>query len=365
MKTKVKQILRTTLSIVLIVSILLPYGAYAASDAVKEYEPPKWMQSPVSAPAVEKNIQAEQVENEETRTVEELAELGYVKLDSNGLVVSVLTSEESGLDMEDAMELLAEGRKTMATYTAADRRDPSMVQLGISEEQIVQASKLHGSQSVFQGEIGALLRMRAAESMGEEHFQSLLTLICGGYTLGQAQAAVYAAEVMGYTLEELCTAKASEIELYQQSLPEEEEQEDPAIKRAAIKMGVPYMLVQAYLASHPISVETLLSEFQNRSDTEQNLYYESEGVSNTEGTNTVGDSSISYTPEQVLDNPFGYTEDGTNAINVGSGNHIYRECYSNLNHTSAAHTTPPVTGVLPLCTRLRRVRRNNPPWRSL
>ena len=141
--------------------------------------------------------------------------------------------------MEDAMELLAEGRKTMATYTAADRRDPSMVQLGISEEQIVQASKLHGSQSVFPGEIGALLRMRAAESMGEEHFQSLLTLICGGYTLGQAQAAVYAAEVMGYTLEELCTAKASEIELYQQSLPEEEEQEDPAIKRAAIKMGVP------------------------------------------------------------------------------------------------------------------------------
>ena len=42
-----------------------------------------------------------------------------------------------------------------------------------------------------------------------------------------------------------------------------------------------------------------------------------------------------------------------------------RKCYSNLNHTSAAHTTPPVTGVLPLCTRLRRVRRNNPPWRSL
>lgn len=41
------------------------------------------------------------------------------------------------------------------------------------------------------------------------------------------------------------------------------------------------------------------------------------------------------------------------------------KCYSNLNHTSAACTTPPATGVLPLCTRLRRVRRNNPPWRSL
>lgn len=41
------------------------------------------------------------------------------------------------------------------------------------------------------------------------------------------------------------------------------------------------------------------------------------------------------------------------------------ECYSNLNHTSAAYTTPPATGVLPLCTRLRRVRRNNPPWRNL
>ena len=47
------------------------------------------------------------------------------------------------------------------------------------------------------------------------------------------------------------------------------------------------------------------------------------------------------------------------------GNTIYCECYSNLNHTSAACTTPPATGVLPLCTRLRRVRRNNPPWRSL
>lgn len=44
---------------------------------------------------------------------------------------------------------------------------------------------------------------------------------------------------------------------------------------------------------------------------------------------------------------------------------ILRQCYSNLNHTSAAYTTPPATGVLPLCTRLRRVRRNNPPWRSL
>lgn len=43
----------------------------------------------------------------------------------------------------------------------------------------------------------------------------------------------------------------------------------------------------------------------------------------------------------------------------------YGKCYSNLNHTSAAYTTPPATGVLPLCTRLRRVRRNNPPWRSL
>ena len=41
------------------------------------------------------------------------------------------------------------------------------------------------------------------------------------------------------------------------------------------------------------------------------------------------------------------------------------QCYSNLNHTLAAYTTPPATGVLPLCTRLRRVRRNNPPWRSL
>lgn len=43
----------------------------------------------------------------------------------------------------------------------------------------------------------------------------------------------------------------------------------------------------------------------------------------------------------------------------------FGKCYSNLNHTSAACTTPPATGVLPLCTRLRRVRRNNPPWRSL
>ena len=44
---------------------------------------------------------------------------------------------------------------------------------------------------------------------------------------------------------------------------------------------------------------------------------------------------------------------------------VLLQCYSNLNHTSAAYTTPPATGVLPLCTRLRRVRRNNPPWRSL
>lgn len=53
------------------------------------------------------------------------------------------------------------------------------------------------------------------------------------------------------------------------------------------------------------------------------------------------------------------------SVNVVNRLMFNSECYSNLNHTSAAHTTPPVTGVLPLCTRLRRVRRNNPPWRSL
>ena len=59
------------------------------------------------------------------------------------------------------------------------------------------------------------------------------------------------------------------------------------------------------------------------------------------------------------DSYFSFAQDFLN------GTISYRQCYSNLNHTSAAHTTPPVTGVLPLCTRLRRVRRNNPPWRSL
>lgn len=41
------------------------------------------------------------------------------------------------------------------------------------------------------------------------------------------------------------------------------------------------------------------------------------------------------------------------------------ECYTYLNHTSAAYKLPPAKGTYHLCTRLRRVCRNNPPWRSL
>lgn len=76
-----------------------------------------------------------------------------------------------------------------------------------------------------------------------------------------------------------------------------------------------------------------------------------------------------YVVKKVFENIFGvdYVNSHKNLAVIYSADYpiIFRECYSNLNHTSAAHTTPPVTGVLPLCTRLRRVRRNNPPWRSL
>ena len=44
---------------------------------------------------------------------------------------------------------------------------------------------------------------------------------------------------------------------------------------------------------------------------------------------------------------------------------IHRQCYTYLNHTSAAYKLPPAKGTYHLCTRLRRVCRNNPPWRSL
>ena len=43
----------------------------------------------------------------------------------------------------------------------------------------------------------------------------------------------------------------------------------------------------------------------------------------------------------------------------------FKECYTYLNHTSAAYKLPPAKGTYHLCTRLRRVCRNNPPWRSL
>ena len=44
---------------------------------------------------------------------------------------------------------------------------------------------------------------------------------------------------------------------------------------------------------------------------------------------------------------------------------INSQCYTYLNHTSAAYKLPPAKGTYHLCTRLRRVCRNNPPWRSL
>lgn len=81
---------------------------------------------------------------------------------------------------------------------------------------------------------------------------------------------------------------------------------------------------------------------------------------------------LSLMPMSVFADPAEVIQIDVGGANVDNENYliddsriILRKCYSNLNHTSAAYTTPPATGVLPLCTRLRRVRRNNPPWRSL
>lgn len=77
--------------------------------------------------------------------------------------------------------------------------------------------------------------------------------------------------------------------------------------------------------------------------------------------------SLGYAAMRLYNN-YPFIIDGTSKLYIknNSNTGLYvRQCYSNLNHTLAAYTTPPATGVLPLCTRLRRVRRNNPPWRSL
>lgn len=340
MKKRIHRFIRALTASTLVVAMLLPNVAYAAEEAADYLSNVEHSSLPVAEPI--QDFAKEETDTgpqEEQRSLEELVQAGFVRLDQDGNVAMVKVSEESGLSTDEAMQLLSSTAQAASLESATDTKSSSdaiLEELNISEADVETAAELHGSVNVFYGEINKLIRLQERENI-TERFSDLLTLLCNGYTLGQAQAALSAAQVMSLGLDELCAAKRDEL---QQAEEAPEEIDDIPLQtedctQAAINMGIPCSLLERYLIEHTEVAVSDISEryeeilVQDTSDAElepqavsaDNALSENE----MSAVSTAASGTVSYTPEQILENPFGYSAFNQDSINMGTGSYIYRE----------------------------------------
>lgn len=128
----------------------------------------------------------------------------------------------------------------------------------------------------------------------------IIVLICGGYTYGQARAAVVASGLLNCSIRDLCEAKAAEADLDSGDVAE-----DAVYSNAATRLGVPCSVVADYMQTYGGTLDELYDEFEQAL---ANAYEESAALEAPIGqlTPAAAGDSFTYTPEAVLSNPYSY-----------------------------------------------------------
>ena len=260
MSKNVPRILKTLISVSLVLSMLLPNVAYAVPEGglpLDKLTQHLSIPVPVSDPGTSVAVTDDEAAPiSRSLDIEALVEQGYVKLDAEGNVTAVKADEDSGLTPEDAEALLLGGVRLMSNYEPP--RDPSMLELGISEAQEEHAYTLHGSQLVFQTQINALLGARTRGEITDDDVPDLTQLICSGFSFGEARAALISAPLLGCSLEEACAAKEALLTPDEETDPEDLYSQYDDL---AVTLGLPSLLVEEKLEAYDGTSDDLLAAY--------------------------------------------------------------------------------------------------------
>ena len=281
------------------------------------------------------------------RDLNTLRALDGIEFDDNGNVVSVRTTDDNMLTREEVNLLLtgkAEPTQPFTPYYGG------YLQLGLTEDDVNMGIRLHGDANAFSMEITSFKTSAAAVETDDELEESILKLICSGYTNGQAFSAYASSSVLGMTIDELADIRKEEIEEelakaeIKQNSPikmtdyDDEDDKNADYLELSTSMGVPYSVVETYMESYAGNAAGLKAESKAAkenvfvasatSTVRSNAAGAQQGGLQSGGSMSSSTSSSNdpvYYPDAVLEKPYAYDKVGNVDVNVNTGDYSYTE----------------------------------------
>ena len=244
-------------------------------------------------------------------------------------------------------------QETQAEKVAADEAGLKET-FGFSQEEIDRGISLHGSFEQLQNELFGYQTSAAEYDINEDTQRRILTLISGGYTNGQAFAASVSLEILGIDTDTLIAAKIAEIEAAE--IKEEDAEDTSAgfyaldedsveaesndeVAALAVKMGLPYAIMEQYLLKQRFSngdlQETLSLKMaqtflpKEREEKEQAIFSNPQAETFSSESTTLS-AENEYIPKRILSKPYTFATDGRTSINLNSGEFSYEETDLNI-----------------------------------
>lgn len=259
-----------------------------------------------------------------SRSREKLLAIDGIAHSDTGEVTAIKTSLLEDLTAEDVSDLLFDAPLAVRTVRDADASGELQEQFHLTEEQIAQGSHLHGSMLAFTSELADLAANERHGFTDDSQVKVLAELIASGYTCSQALNALVAADTLELTIDEVKNARIAEIE---QSIAEPEQEDAasfPAWARSlAGKLGLPIDLVVQTVASPTRAEEIGATMRQARAEV-----YSVSSAAILAATPT--SDRISYSPQEVLGQPYSYDQQGNFSVNLNTGAYSYTETDLNL-----------------------------------
>ena len=263
-----------------------------------------------------------------------LTESSTEELLSDILPAEDLTEEDLTEDKYFANEI-GNSSTGILRIDAKASRPALSARYNIAEETILLGEAAHGSFMAFSSELNALAMSESVVEITDEQHDGIVALISSGYTNSQAYAAYVTGKLLGISLRELIARKQLEIAEKQQAeeffenldeAPPEDEPQDRDILHTAIKMGVPYAVIEQYLSESNEPWDALLARFKEAyTETYSSKAAEVATTSANASQRSDEEDVTSYAPEKVLEQPFSYDESGDIAVNLNKGSYSYTE----------------------------------------
>lgn len=269
------------------------------------------------------------VDKQEPRTQEELLSMDGITLTEDGKLASVKTSLLDTLSEEERDTLW--NLMSVGTYAASatDSNTELKEQFGLTDSEIEQGVRLHGDRLAFTHELNDLCVNYNNMVISEQQMKKLVQLVVAGYTCSQAIIAYAAMDTFELNLSDLESAKQAEIEQLTATDEESpnESQEADVEDYLASKTGLPKTLVEQMIVS---GMKTAY-QIEQEMDGALARTFPRPDEPQSGDTNETGDlagmeeSTIRYSPKEVLGKLYSYDRRGNFDVNLSTGAYSYTE----------------------------------------